>query len=427
MAIHLNRKNRFYLEIVIALLAFSLAVSVTFVLFQYEREKQFKSETLNASLQALNREILSAVGAGMSPREAVNVARADDSVRVTVIDSLGNVLYDTDSDRPDTLSNHLDRSEISHALKDGQAHIERRFSETENMHFFYSAASDHGLVVRSAIPYGRTLKHFLKVDSRFIWFMIAITCMMFIVSFAIARLLNRSVMDKGEREKHDLKRELTDNINHELKTPVSSIRAYLETIITIPDIDRKTMMNFAVKAFEQTERLNKLLQDISTITRLDEAGRMFGHEPVALKGIIDDIKEYVAVLPEEKRMKVCSDISDTEVVVGDPGLLNSIFRNLTENAIAYSSGTCIYINVLYSDRNRIEISFADNGVGVDEEHLEKIFDRFYRVDKGRSRKAGGTGLGLSIVKNAVLYHKGTIKARIRKGGGLEFIFTLYKK
>ena len=90
-------------------------------------------------------------------------------------------------------------------------------------------------------------------------------------------------------------------------------------------------------------------------------------------------------------------------------------------------GGADFINVLYSDRNRIEISFADNGVGVDEEHLEKIFDRFYRVDKGRSRKAGGTGLGLSIVKNAVLYHKGTIKARIRKGGGLEFIFTLYKK
>ena len=291
---------------------------------------------------------------------------------------------------------------------------------------FYSATYDGRLIVRSAIPHGISLTQFMKVDDSFLYFISIVTLLMFAVSFVIARMIDRSVTYKGEREKQDLKRELTDNINHELKTPVSAIKAYLETIITVPDINKATVLNFVGKAYEQTERLNKLLQDISTITRLDEAGWMFKHERVCLKEIIDEIREYIDVLPPEKRMELHTNITENTVVTGDPTLLYSIFRNLSENALAYSSGTDIYVNVESENKNEIEISFADNGVGIDEEHLEKIFYRFYRVDKGRSRKVGGTGLGLAIVKNAVLYHKGKIKARQRRGGGLEFIFTLAK-
>lgn len=426
MDIHLNRKHKGQLDIFFVLLLFSLAVSAVFVSFQYKREKDFKAESLNAQLQIVNREILSALRTGASPEECVAGLAAKDSLRVTVIDTLGNVIYDTYSDRPDTLSNHALREEVSIAMKEGQAHTQMRLSETGNVSFFYSATSDGNLVVRSAIPYNIDLRQFLEVDSQFVHFVLIVTLLMCLVSFVIARLIDRSVTDKGEREKQDLKRELTDNINHELKTPVSAIKAYLETIITVPDINKATVLNFASKAYEQTERLNKLLQDISTITRLDEAGWMFKHEPVRLKGIIDDIKEYIDVLPEEKRMRLHTNITEDTVVTGDPTLLYSIFRNLSENSLAYSSGTDIYIDIVSEDKAKMEISFADNGVGIDEEHLEKIFYRFYRVDKGRSRKVGGTGLGLAIVKNAVLYHKGTIKARPRRGGGLEFIFTLSK-
>ena len=109
-------------------------------------------------------------------------------------------------------------------------------------------------------------------------------------------------------------------------------------------------------------------------------------------------------------------------------LLYSIFRNLMDNAIAYA-GTNIHINIncFREDENFYYFSFADTGIGVSPEHLNRLFERFYRVDKGRSRKLGGTGLGLAIVKNAVIIHGGTISAKNNQGGGLEFVFTLAKE
>ena len=272
MAIHSNHKNKGFLDILFVMLLFSLTVSAVFVSFQYRREKEFKAEKLNAQLQVVNEDILLGIASGLSPKESVESIPHSDSLRISVIDTLGNVIYDTYSDRPDTLSDHRSRPEIAEALKKGNAHTVSRLSETGGVLFFYSATYDGRLIVRSAIPHGISLTQFMKVDDSFLYFIFIVTLLMFAVSFVIARMIDRSVTYKGEREKQDLKRELTDNINHELKTPVSAIKAYLETIITVPDINKATVLNFVGKAYEQTERLNKLLQDISTITRLDEAG-----------------------------------------------------------------------------------------------------------------------------------------------------------
>ena len=125
----------------------------------------------------------------------------------------------------------------------------------------------------------------------------------------------------------------------------------------------------------------------------------------------------------------CSQQSKTQnTAAGNYSLLYSIFRNLMDNAIAYA-GTNIHINIscFREDENYYYFSFADTGIGVSPEHLNRLFERFYRVDKGRSRKLGGTGLGLAIVKNAVLIHGGTISAKNNQGGGLEFVFTLAKR
>ena len=230
-----------------------------------------------------------------------------------------------------------------------------------------------------------------------------------------------------EQEKIRIKRQLTNNINHELKTPVSSIRGYLETILATPDMDEATRTAFLQKSYAQCERLQTLLRDVSTITRMDDASSMYTREEVNLNRIIEDIAADIALLPIDRRMRVNVSMPEGVTVRGNASLLGSVFRNLAENAIAYSGGRDIYINMSREDATHYHFRVADNGIGVDERHLEHLFERFYRVDKGRSRKEGGTGLGLAIVKNAVIFHKGTIQVRNRREGGLEFLFSIAKE
>ena len=131
-------------------------------------------------------------------------------------------------------------------------------------------------------------------------------------------------------------------------------------------------------------------------------------------------------MPDDKRMRMNISLPEKVVINGNSTLLMSIFKNLTDNALAYSGGRDIYIKLVEETANSYTLSFADNGIGVDEEHIGHIFERFYRIDKGRSRKLGGTGLGLSIVKNSILFHGGDISVCNRKIGGLEFTITLPK-
>ena len=159
---------------------------------------------------------------------------------------------------------------------------------------------------------------------------------------------------------------------------------------------------------------------------MDDGREQMNRERVVLNDIVDEIAEEVALQPAERRLRVNCDFPDDMAVEGNREMLTSIFRNLASNAVAYSSGRDIFIRLVAEDDEKYTISFADNGIGVEEEHLPRLFERFYRVDKGRSRKMGGTGLGLSIVKNAVAMHGGTIEAHNRLSGGLEFIFTLKK-
>ena len=232
-----------------------------------------------------------------------------------------------------------------------------------------------------------------------------------------------------EEEQIRLKRQLTQNIAHELKTPVSSIQGYLETILNNPGLSPDMLKKFLERSFAQSNRLTNLLQDISTLTRMTEAGQMIEVTDVDLSSMIHNIVAELALKLEEKQMTVGINVPDKLVLQGNSSLLYSIFRNLMDNAIAYAgNGTHVNIVCYSEDEDGYYFSVSDNGVGVPSEHLGRIFERFYRVDKGRSRKLGGTGLGLAIVKNAVLFHGGNINAKPSGGGhGLEFLFTLKKK
>jgi len=237
-----------------------------------------------------------------------------------------------------------------------------------------------------------------------------------------------SINDITQKEEETrLKRQLTQNIAHELKTPVSSIQGYMETIIANPDLPTDKLKSFVERSYLQSQRLSELLRDISTLTRMDEAPQMLEKEETNLSRLMEQIAGEAEAELSMKDIHLKIDIDPELSVKGNASLLYSIFRNLMDNAMAYAGDHVeIGISCFRNDTDRCYFSFYDTGVGIAEEHLNRIFERFYRVDKGRSRKLGGTGLGLAIVKNAVQLHGGTISAKNRPEGGLEFVFSLLK-
>lgn len=239
-----------------------------------------------------------------------------------------------------------------------------------------------------------------------------------------------SMYDKlrdSEEDKTRLKRQLTQNVAHELKTPVSSIQGYLETIVSNPDLDEKTKDQFIQRCYAQSRRLSSLLADISTLNKLDDAPQGYDFEDVNILEVLQSVQRDTSMQMEENHVTFRALVEPDVIVNGNPSLLYSVFRNLTDNSIAYGGeGVTVTVQILDEDSGSYTFSFSDNGPGVAPEHIPHLFERFYRVDKGRSRKMGGTGLGLAIVKNAVLLHRGTISARLGVAGGLEFIFTLPK-
>lgn len=475
----ISYQNKLFLLIV----TFALVLVCCFITFQYRREKTFKAEMLNSQLQIFNMQLLDALAVGASPRDFFKEhSNYLEGLRVTVLDASGNVRFDSGNDNPEAMPNHSGRHEIAHALQNGTGFTIRRLSESTNTAYFYSAMYDgRDTVVRSALPYSLTLSDILSADRHFLWFMLGVTLLLCAIGYLVTRTLGLNMarlrsfseaIDRGEnvidpptfpndelgeiskhlvglylrlrqanadierehaaalheqQEKIRIKRQLTNNINHELKTPVSSIKGYLETIIATPDMDETVRNAFITKSYAQTERLQQLISDISTITRLDEASEKIECCDVVLNRIIDEIAAEMPLKSKELQMRIKCNFGHDLHIEGNADMLASIFRNLTDNAVSYSGGRDIFITLLAENDDNYLFSFADNGIGVEEKHLPHLFERFYRVDKGRSRKMGGTGLGLSIVKNAVIFHGGTIEVRNRPEGGLEFLFSLAKK
>lgn len=225
-----------------------------------------------------------------------------------------------------------------------------------------------------------------------------------------------------------LKQEMTNNIAHELKTPVSSIRGYVETLLEQQNIDAVKQKFFLERTYTQVLRLSDLIRDVALITKTEEASDLFNKETI---NIHDTVKEVVTDLENplhNSHITVCNEVGDNVEIEGNHTLLYSIFRNLIDNVINYAGeNISIGIDCYAEDDEFYYFSFYDTGTGIEEEYLNRIFDRFFRISEGRSRKTGGSGLGLSIVKNAILFHKGQISAKNRKDGGLEFIFSLRKK
>lgn len=225
-----------------------------------------------------------------------------------------------------------------------------------------------------------------------------------------------------------LKQQLTSNIAHELKTPLSSIRGYLETILENWPIPEEKLKYFLEKAFFQSERLTTLINDVSLINNIEDAGELFEMKRIDIKKITDDIYSYFANRIEHDKVEFIDEVQRGTIINGNESLLFSVFQNLVENSLNYGGeGIRIHIKCYHQDDKYYYFSYSDTGPGIPKEHLPRIFERFYRVDKGRSRSSGGTGLGLAIVKNAITLHKGRVSVKNGPKGGVEFLFSLSKQ
>lgn len=472
-------KLSYHRRLFAALLIYSLAMVAAVAAFQYQRERRHKAETLDARLQGVNARLLQELARGASP-EALRAPLGDalPGLRLTVMDRRGRVVYDN-SPLGDTLQGtpHTDRREIAAAISHGHGYSLRRHSASTGQTYFYSATADSARIVRTAVPYSLTLRQLLSADYGYIWALLAIAAVMCTLGYMATRRLGEHVSrlnrfaqraERGERiydtdpfphdelgeisshivrlyarlqqatadrdrehraalreqqEKDRIKRQLTNNINHELKTPVASMQLCLETLLAHPAMPAPQREEILRRSARACQRLSRLLADIATITRLDDGSSCIAAEEISIAAIAADATEEYTPQAEARGMTIINRVTFSDPVRGNRSLMESVFANLLANAIAYSGGTIAEIGQK-TDDGTLTITVSDDGCGVDPQHLPRLFERFYRVDKGRSRQAGGTGLGLAIVKNAIAWHGGTIEASLRPGGGMQFTIRL---
>ena len=462
-------KSKVGRQLYFMVLAVFLVFAVSFIVFQQAREKQYKISSLTMKLEGYNALVEQALSSGKDVDSFVSNHHYKDW-RVTLVRPDGKVVYDNMRKDYARFANHARREEIVQALRKGQGSSVDRMSKTMNQDYFYVASyyPKDSIIIRSALPYNNDLSKSLQADQHYIWFAVIAVILLTVVLWRFISRLGQNITklrifaykaDHGEsleiedlanfpndelgeiaeriikmykriqatrKEQDILKRQLTQNIAHELKTPVASIQGYLETVIDNPHINEETKDQFLHRCYAQSERLTSLLRDISTLNRLDDGSDMIDFEAVDITLMVADIMKETALQRQENKMTVDNLLPEHIVVKGNRSLLYSVFRNLTDNAIAYAGeGTAITLEGK-EQGNKWHFIFRDNGQGVPQEHLARLFERFYRVDKGRSRKMGGTGLGLAIVKNAVLLHGGTIRVTNLPEGGLKFEFTIRK-
>jgi two-component system phosphate regulon sensor histidine kinase PhoR len=242
----------------------------------------------------------------------------------------------------------------------------------------------------------------------------------------------------GEREGtilvfHDLTRlkqlertreEFVANVSHELRTPLSLIKGYVETLLEGARNNPEVAERFLRIIERNAQRLDLLIQDLLTISALESGRVKLNVQPVELRPLADKVFTDLKARAEEKDVKLVNQLNDL-VAAADAHRLEQVFANLVDNAIKYGrTQGSVTVGGQKTDAGKIEVFVQDDGPGIPPEALDRVFERFYRVDKARSREQGGTGLGLSIVKHIVQNHGGEVWANSEPGKGATFFFTL---
>jgi two-component system, OmpR family, phosphate regulon sensor histidine kinase PhoR len=224
-----------------------------------------------------------------------------------------------------------------------------------------------------------------------------------------------------------VRRDFMANVSHELRTPVTVIKGYAETMLGNMTLDKEHTSRFLGIIHDHAERLSNLIGDLLSISEIESGELSLNLAPLR---IAETVHRVAALMEQQARAKGItidySEIESAPQILADPGRIEQVLINLLDNAIKYTPENGAVIITAQDERDKLKVSISDTGIGIPPNDLPRVFERFYRVDKGRSRDAGGTGLGLSIVKHIVQLHGGTATVESRPGKGSTFSFTLNK-
>ena len=382
------------------------------------------------------------------------------NTRITLIDTDGTVLYDTEAEA-DTMPNHASRPEVESAFANGRGDAERASTTLGEVMLYEAVLLENGTVVRLA----QEQAGYLSILVGMLPPLAVLVALCAIVSLVAARRESRAIiepllevdldhpvrnvenaytemvpmLERIETQRQELKRqvrvladndrmrrEFTANITHELKTPLTAISGYAELISSGMVSDEADQRDFAHRIFNEAGRLTALVNDILTLSNLDEAERdeagsssdsvLGTREPVDLPRTLDTVYHRLETVADVNGVTL-SVKPQHAIVLGVPRLLDELVYNLASNAIRYNKPDGSVTMRCGMEDGAPFISVEDTGIGIAPEEQEKVFERFYRVDKSRSKERGGTGLGLAIVKHAAVFHDATISVDSALGEG----------
>ena len=388
-----------------------------------------------------------------------------EDLRITLINKDGSVAYDNEAS-PSMLPNHRDRPEVAAALENGFGSAERPSSTLDEVMLYRAVALDNGQVVRLAQAQPGVTAILLSLVAP----MLLIAAAGAVLAFFLARRESRAIiaplqevdldhprrsyehayaemvpmLERIESQRQELKRqmavladndrmrrEFTANITHELKTPLTAISGYAELNANGMVEGEDDLRNFGARIYLEAGRLAALVNDILTLSNLDEAERATEGEAVPI-GSTEPIELSRAITTVEQRLEQVARQSDVTivrktkpvVVEGVPRLIDELIYNLASNAIRYNQpGGTVTLRCGTNDEGHPYLTVADTGIGIAPEEQGKVFERFYRVDKSRSKARGGTGLGLAIVKHAAVYHHASLDLSSELGVGTTITVT----
>lgn len=393
-------------------------------------------------------------------------ASMDERVRITVLDRQGKVLADTDADAAG-MENHLERQEIQQALANDFGHA-TRYSESlgENLLYVAQVSMYSDYILRIAIPF-TGIKDYLRVIFPMLLLGIAVA---FVISIVIGiRFMNTvteplyeisAEMEKAHREELDfnfktykyeelniisnatmrlsreirerisqvenerrIRQEFFSNASHELKTPITAIKGYAELLDNGFAQDDETKKNFIRRILKTTDNMTNLINDILMISRLEAKETEVTFSEVRMNPLLDDVLEALEPLAANCQVTLQRECEPL-TVYASAKQLRELLMNLIGNGIQYNQpGGSVWVTIRRQGE-KLLLEVRDDGVGISPEDQSRIFTRFYRVDKGRSRKMGGTGLGLAIVKHIVEYYDGEIKLESNPGEGSTFLVSI---